>query len=481
MRYFPQNQDEELQRLAELMAQQDAKNRAVVENTSLPQVDPIQAAVESQFAGPALGLKEESALMGLPQQARFARGIHTPQDALEPEAQVVKQMPSQESQQKQQLPNTQAMATQPAAASKEPNWDALVEAAMRSDAQSRLIRGIERGTKELVGGLTLTKPDLQNLVAQETNEEGKIRGLQAAQRKYALDKQEADDNKAMKQARIDTDRMGKEAYAKQIEAQMQQMKLNADLKAKELEQQGKEAEAKDLRAKADAQLDAWYKKQMVGIGWKDAQTRRISAENKGEAADAAIKSKAALTADKNTEGLPVGYTLATGANPSKKQREDGTDLLAQSKDIETESKKLADLISKKGVAVFDPTSESYTLAKQSVERLKGAARVAEGLGVPTGPDMAILESLIGNPLSLKSIGLGQFKNIIDSNAQHYSSKAQRRLKDVYGIVPAGGQQQQGATGMVRVVRLSDGKSVMKTPENARAMLEASPDTYKIEE
>lgn len=511
MNYFPMTEEENLARLAELMDAQDQTNQGVIDNTKLPEVKPdlFETEVARQYAEKPdlLGLQEESTLMGLPQQAKFARGIHSPQSSLVAPSNPLRgfggskqdtqkaaelatqgvgngvpmQTPSEEFLGKQA--NAKHMIAEPVAApgKSELDWDAMVRDAMKDDSQSRFAQGIERAGRELLGGLTLTRPDTQSLVTQVTNEEGKVRGLQAAQRKYALDKQEADDNRAMKQARIDTDRMGKEAYAKQIEAQMQQMKLNADLKAKELEQQGKEAEAKDLRAKADAQLDAWYKKQMAGIGWKNAETGRISAENRGEAADAVVKSKAALAADKNTEGIPYGYKLAPGANPSLIQRNEGTNLLAQSKDIQEESKKLNQLLDRKGLAIFDPTSEAHTLAKQSAERLKGAARVAEGLGVPTGPDMAILDSLIGNPLSLKSIGLGQFKNVINSNSDHYTSKADRRLQEVYGIVRANKTQDTPASGMVKVVRLSDGKSVMKTPENAKAMLEAAPDEYKIEE
>lgn len=106
----------------------------------------------------------------------------------------------------------------------------------------------------------------------------------------------------------------------------------------------------------------------------------------------------------------------------------------QSQDLEGIGRRLIGLLDQKGTEVLVPGTLANTQSLQLVTDMKNALRMAQGLGVPTGPDMKILDDSAGSPTSARSIGLNQYRSIIENTLNTYRAKSSNRLK-TFGIRP----------------------------------------------
>jgi len=156
------------------------------------------------------------------------------------------------------------------------------------------------------------------------------------------------------------------------------------------------------------------------------------------------------------EGVPTGYELRPGAQPTTKQREEAAKLTV-SNDIVKESVSDVRALLATPNAVANP--QTRDLLKQQCQFIKTQLRVLEDLGVPSGPDAQILDQLIGDPASVTGEVLNTTVKKLDALTKYVNTRVQTTAYR-YGLQPsAPPQQSDRMPAMVRVKRKSDGRIV----------------------
>lgn len=154
------------------------------------------------------------------------------------------------------------------------------------------------------------------------------------------------------------------------------------------------------------------------------------------------------------EGIPAGYELAAGAQPTTKQREEAAKIVISRGMVDESINQVRELLKTPG-AVANPRVRD--LLAQQGQFIQTQLRVLEDLGVPSGPDAKILETLIGNPSSIVGEALDTTQQKLDALGK-YVGKRVDKTASTYGL-----QRKQTvptpAASTVKVRRKSDGAVV----------------------
>ncbi len=288
-------------------AAQSGVNLAALDATKLPGIASLTTAEAQPVGGNVLG--------GLPSRVGASPGIVSPGDfdvmALLAESRGTLKTPQVDLQTtaapqapaSQQLSAKQEETVQPKVA--QSGLDPQVEAAMRSDATMRFARAIERGGRELVGGLTLTKPDIDNLATPEGTAEADLRAILRQRAQADLDKQEAA-RKLLKEQN-ESDRIG--MWGKQIDASITNAGARAKMAERELAQKERDAASTrniqegHYRDMSEAQRNA------NSLGWANLRQRENESKREFE-----LRKEKAQKGDGEGHLLPISGVedFATG-------------------------------------------------------------------------------------------------------------------------------------------------------------------------
>lgn len=129
------------------------------------------------------------------------------------------------------------------------------------------------------------------------------------------------------------------------------------------------------------------------------------------------------------EGIPAGYELAPGAQPTTKQREEAAKIVISRGMVDESINQVRELLKTPG-AVANPRVRD--LLAQQGQFIQTQLRVLEDLGVPSGPDAKILETLIGSPASLVGEALDTTQQKLDALGK-YVGKRVDTTASTYGL------------------------------------------------
>lgn len=164
------------------------------------------------------------------------------------------------------------------------------------------------------------------------------------------------------------------------------------------------------------------------------------------------------------EGIPSGWELQPGAQPTQKQREEAAKIVISRGMVDDSIGQVRELLKTPG-AVANPRVRD--LLAQQGQFIQTQLRVLEDLGVPSGPDAKILETLIGSPASIVGEALDTTQQKLDALGK-YVGKRVDTTASTYGL-----QRKQAAPGgMVRVKRRRDGAVIPVAPDVADALVAA---------
>lgn len=165
------------------------------------------------------------------------------------------------------------------------------------------------------------------------------------------------------------------------------------------------------------------------------------------------------------EGIPSGWELQPGAQPTQKQREEAAKIVISRGMVDDSIGQVRELLKTPG-AVANPRVRD--LLAQQGQFIQTQLRVLEDLGVPSGPDAKILETLIGSPASIVGEALDTTQQKLDALSK-YVGKRVDTTASTYGL-----QRKQAAAtgGMVRVKRKRDGAVIPVASDVADALVAA---------
>jgi hypothetical protein len=188
------------------------------------------------------------------------------------------------------------------------------------------------------------------------------------------------------------------------------------------------------------------------------------------------------------EGVPVGYELRPGAQPTTQQRQEAAKLTISGDMVGENVRDIRSLLSRP-LAVEDPRTRE--LLAQQGQFIKTQLCVLEDLGVPSGPDAKILDTLIGDPESIKGNVLDTTMKKLDALSKYVNARVQATTFR-YGLQPVAAPPTRPATppeaatsptggamklppapaGMVYVQLTKDGSVRAVAPDAARALITA---------
>lgn len=169
------------------------------------------------------------------------------------------------------------------------------------------------------------------------------------------------------------------------------------------------------------------------------------------------------------EGIPAGWELQPGAQPTQKQREEAAKIVISRGMVDDSIKQVRELLKTPG-AVANPRVRD--LLAQQGQFIQTQLRVLEDLGVPSGPDAKILETLIGSPSSIVGEALDTTQQKLDALGK-YVGKRVDTTASTYGL-----RRKQAAAaaaangGPVHVRRKSDGAVVEVPAQTADKLVKA---------
>lgn len=173
------------------------------------------------------------------------------------------------------------------------------------------------------------------------------------------------------------------------------------------------------------------------------------------------------------EGIPAGWELQPGAQPTQKQREDAAKIVVSKSMVDESVDAIRKLLAQPN-AVANPATRE--LLAQQGQFVQTQLRVLEDLGVPSGPDAKILATLIGDPESIKGAALDTTQKKLDALGKYVGNRVSATTS-AYGL-----QRKQAAAptgnaaklqpGTVNVRRKRDGAVIPVTAELADALVKA---------
>jgi hypothetical protein len=129
------------------------------------------------------------------------------------------------------------------------------------------------------------------------------------------------------------------------------------------------------------------------------------------------------------EGVPAGWELAPGAQPTQKQREDAAKIVVSKSMVDESVDAIRKLLAQPG-AVANPATRE--LLAQQGQFVQTQLRVLEDLGVPSGPDAKILATLIGDPESIKGAALDTTQKKLDALGKYVGNRV-NATTSAYGL------------------------------------------------
>lgn len=250
-----------------------------------------------------------------------------------------------------------------------------------------------------------------------------------------------------------------QAYAESV--RQQELRRLADAE-REARKAGREAEADANRRKREAVQDEIEReklsigKKMLGVRAADIAERRREREARTQLAA--------------VEGVPYGYKLKPGANPSKKQREDAATAVEQRDAVAPIVTRLEQLTSSGLERLASPAARAEV--QQAAQQIGAAIRTIENLGVPSGPDMKIQLDLIGDPTSPINEVAGVLPALMKNLRDYFNNKTETRLR-TFGIERAAAETPAApptAGGMVMMRQKSTGKTKQVSRSTADELL-----------
>lgn len=447
------------------------------------------------------GMEAENTLIKAP-PTMLSRGVVTPQAQLQEQPRLAQsqrmplqaQLPSEDygAQQQDEKQQTEMQAPVSANKNSEPDWEQLLKDAEEQDAAQNLFRGLTQAGRGIVAGLT--NQEASQTSVQPGNSADRVRQSMAAAKKYALDKQAADDTRAIKMGQLERDKVTADAYAAQVKGQSEQAKLNAQNKAEELKIDAAKQMADAADKAAQTKIEADYKKALIAQGWSE-----IAAKKKAEADMHAYRmssldqkdDKAQRKADlEDTKDIPYGEKLMPGANPGPVTRSDYMKFTQAYNALKTQYDDIQKLIVDNPRAAYVPFTPANQMLKKKLAGLLLQEKEVDKLGALAGPDVSIETKKIGDPDSFLSLASGSALSKLQDSVSQLEAKRKATQKSVgtYDLpkeemaarrAQVDGSQQQKPGGMVKVYLKGTDKFVNKTPENAKAMMEEKPGTYEI--
>jgi prepilin-type N-terminal cleavage/methylation domain-containing protein len=129
------------------------------------------------------------------------------------------------------------------------------------------------------------------------------------------------------------------------------------------------------------------------------------------------------------EGVPAGWELQPGAQPTQKQREDAAKIVVSQQMVNESIGAIRNLLAQPG-AVANPATRD--LLAQQGQFVQTQLRVLEDLGVPSGPDAKILGTLIGDPESIKGEVFDTTQNKLDALGKYVGNRV-NATTSTYGL------------------------------------------------
>lgn len=298
-----------------------------------------------------------------------------------------------------------------------------IERGRDRDAQARLMRSIELGGKQLNAAFGKTPvAELSSPASTSYEKDATARADRGEAKRFS--QTQAQLAQAHRQAMLDR-QAREDAYRREHDA--------AEAKRR--------AEGDDYKQRKD-ESDAAF-----------AARKLASEEQRSKDRNASVERAAAIAAGKvdydRAEGIPYGYELLPGAKPSKKQREDAESLTTNSDAMNGNIDELDSLLAKTPKAtLLNPTSNESLRMRQIIQAIGANVRVAEGLGVPSGPDTKITADLQGDPANALNIILGRGGSAMQEMRRYSQNKVGAKLKNL-GIkksAPAGPKVWRNAKG-----------------------------------
>jgi hypothetical protein len=237
--------------------------------------------------------------------------------------------------------------------------------------------------------------------------------------------------------------MGLAAAPSAVSQLQQRQQAVADFIRQQREAERAPLELDLLRAQAERQ-----RRPAGGIVETEAlkRLREATAKQREAQAEAALKPKPVRPAAKRRdfvaekkadyerrlkEGIPVGYELRPGSQPTVQQRQDAAKLTVSGDVVRENLDGIRELLSSP-MAVANPATRQ--LLAQQGQFIKTQLRVLEDLGVPSGPDAKILDQLIGDPQSLTGELIDSTRQKLDALQKYVAARVQATTFR-YGLQP----------------------------------------------
>lgn len=200
-----------------------------------------------------------------------------------------------------------------------------------------------------------------------------------------------------------------------------------------------------------------------------------AAEAKRAAGAAAAQRKAAAAEEKSgkksTEGLPVDWEVVEGANPTKQQNQDFGKVESTDRRVNGLIARVREGLKESGAGRVLPGPARASL-EQLATMLQIEGKDVAGLGALSGPDMALMNSIVANPTSMDSF-VKDIPRSLD-NVQFWSNNRVKSLAESTGYrrKAKGGSPSAGATGTINIRKKGGGPSVAMTPTEAKQYLDS---------
>lgn len=170
---------------------------------------------------------------------------------------------------------------------------------------------------------------------------------------------------------------------------------------------------------------------------------------------------------KKSEGLPYGWSLKAGANPSSEQRQKAFEISNAQKTLDTNTRQLERVLAEA------PSIDREKRLRQVVQEIGNQIRVMEGLGVPSGPDTVITSQITGDPTGVMS-RLSSDGPRAMAELRRYGTVKVNSIADTLGA-QVGNQPgtdkvtvKRRDTGETRTVSVEVAKQLLKNPNFVRA-------------
>jgi len=281
-----------------------------------------------------------------------------------------------------------------------------LRAAEEADALASTRAGLQAAAAAFLGDRKAAFQDTAS-----TRNVDRARALQA-QRSKAL----ADWVASQEQRRLDEARVLSGAMVEPSRKDPELEKRRLDEQQAERERREKQAEEEQRLKRDKFEAEERRRKAGAGAAGKKAEEKRKAEEEKA--------------ARRAAEGLPFGYRLKKGANPSKKQREDAASAIEMRDSSLPVIDRLEALVQGGPSRLLDPRARAEV--QQFAEQLGTAIRTMENLGVPSGPDVQIGLRLIGDPTSPVNEVADVMPRLLSNLRDYFTRKADTRL-NTFGV------------------------------------------------